>query len=160
MGTLIGSRSKRVQADISALAAGKGRVEYTGCGRVPSVLRFGLIFRPERRLNGTHSVVLDIGHYPGPVLNAAFSPRELPLRILELAFGVAHTPALDWIELSVNGHRDSQLPTQFITGRAAACRLLRSPEYRLRDLSFLTANPRAFFCPTTTRNFLARVIPV
>jgi hypothetical protein len=39
-------------------------------------------------------------------------------------------------------------------------RLLKSPEYRLRDWSFLTAIPRAFFCPTNTSNCLARVIPV
>jgi hypothetical protein len=39
-------------------------------------------------------------------------------------------------------------------------RLLKSPEYRLRDWSFLTAIPRAFFCPTNTSNRLARVIPV
>ena len=39
-------------------------------------------------------------------------------------------------------------------------RLLKSPEYRLRDWSFLTAIPRAFFCPTNTSKRLARVIPV
>ena len=39
-------------------------------------------------------------------------------------------------------------------------RLLKSPEYRLRDWSFLTAMPKAFFCPITTSNCLARVIPV
>ena len=39
-------------------------------------------------------------------------------------------------------------------------KLHRSPEYLLRDWSFLTARPRAFFCPTTTSNRLARVIPV
>jgi hypothetical protein len=36
-------------------------------------------------------------------------------------------------------------------------RLLSSPEYRLRDWSFLTARPSAFFWPTTTSNCLARV---
>jgi len=36
-------------------------------------------------------------------------------------------------------------------------KLLRRPEYRLRDWSFLTASPRAFFFPTTTKSRLARV---
>ena len=66
---------------------------------------FELFFRPERRLNSARSFVLQVGHNTGPVLNAAFSARQLPLRFLELAFGVAHTSALDWIELSVNGRR-------------------------------------------------------
>jgi len=48
--------------------------------------------------------VLQVGQDPGPVQNAALGPRQLPLRFLELAFGKAHTPALDWIELSVDGH--------------------------------------------------------
>jgi hypothetical protein len=39
-------------------------------------------------------------------------------------------------------------------------KLDRSPEYLFRDWSFLTAKPRAFFCPTTTSSRLARVIPV
>ena len=39
-------------------------------------------------------------------------------------------------------------------------RLLKSPEYLLRAWSFLTARPRAFLCPTTTSNRLARVMLV
>ena len=49
--------------------------------------------------------MLQVGHDPGPVQNAAFRPRELPLRFLELPFGMTHAFALDWIELSVNGHK-------------------------------------------------------
>jgi hypothetical protein len=32
------------------------------------------------------------------------------LRFLELALSMAHTPALDWIELSVNGHMGFEAP--------------------------------------------------
>lgn len=46
------------------------------------------------------------------------------------------------------------------TGDHHARRLYSRPEYRVRDLSFLTAMPRAFFCPTTTTSRRPRVIPV
>ena len=50
--------------------------------------------------------------------------------------------------------------TQHGDYRLDAFRLLSSPEYRLRDWSFLTASPKAFFWPTITSNRFARVIPV
>lgn len=39
-------------------------------------------------------------------------------------------------------------------------RLASNPEYRLCGRSLRTAMPSAFFCPTSTTNFLPRVIPV
>lgn len=71
------------------------------CNRL---LALGLFLRPKRRLDCARSLVLQVGQDPGPVQDAPFSPRQLPLRFLELAFGMAHTLALDWIELPINGH--------------------------------------------------------
>ena len=41
----------------------------------------------------------------------------------------------------------------------SSLRLASSPEYRLCGRSLRTAMPNAFFCPTSTTSFLARVIP-
>jgi hypothetical protein len=38
--------------------------------------------------------MLQIGEYPGPVKNAAFSPPQALLRVLELAFCIAQTLTL------------------------------------------------------------------
>jgi hypothetical protein len=69
----------------------------------------GLFLRPKRRLNGARSFVLQVGHDPGPVQNAAFSSRQLPLGFFELAFGMTHALALDWIEFPVNRHTRFQV---------------------------------------------------
>lgn len=77
--------------------------------------------------------MLQVGHDPGPIQNAALRPRQLPLRFLEFPFGVSHALALNSIQLWINRHKVSGSPIQAIAGRAVAFRLLRSPEYRLRD---------------------------
>ena len=83
-------------------------------------------------------------------------------------FGAIHCP--------VNGRRRFTLSECFIitevanyekreglpsTGKACVPRKLsRSPEYRRHVRSFLTAIPKAFFCPIRITSFLPRVIPV
>ena len=73
-----------------------------------SVLFFGLIFRPENRLNCASTLVSEVGEYSGPVKDAALCPRQSLLRFLELAFGVAHSTTPDWVELWIRGHAESQ----------------------------------------------------
>ena len=51
--------------------------------------------------------MLQVGHDPGPVQNAALRPRQLPLRFLELPFGVAHTLTPNSIKLWINSHKYS-----------------------------------------------------
>ena len=93
-----------VQVKFRALLL-SARSKSTSAGALKiSVLAPDLFLRPKRRLNGASSFMLQVGDNSGPILDAAFSPRQLPLRFLELALSMAHTLALDWIELSVNGH--------------------------------------------------------
>jgi hypothetical protein len=71
--------------------------------RVSSVL-FGCFFRPERRLNGACFLVPEVGQYPGPIKDASLCSRLSKLRRTEFAFGIAHSPAQDWIELWCIAH--------------------------------------------------------
>jgi hypothetical protein len=73
-----------------------------------SVLFFGLIFRPESRLNCASTLVSEVGEYSGPVKDAALCPRQSLLRFLELAFGVAHSTTPDSVELWIRGHAEFQ----------------------------------------------------
>jgi hypothetical protein len=75
---------------------------------ISSVLLFGLIFRPERRLNGASTLVLEVGEYPGPVKDAALCPFQSLLRFFELALSVAYSTAPNSVELWIRGHADSQ----------------------------------------------------
>jgi hypothetical protein len=49
--------------------------------------------------------MLQIGEYPGPVKNAAFSPPQALLRFLELALCIAQTLTLGSVELWVYGQQ-------------------------------------------------------
>lgn len=75
---------------------------FTTC--VSLLRRFGIVFRPERGLNSTGSLMSEVGHDPGPIHDAALSPRQALLRFLELALGVTHTLTLGSVELWVCGH--------------------------------------------------------
>jgi hypothetical protein len=50
----------------------------------------------------------EVGHDPGPIQDAALSPRQALLRFFELAFCVTHTLTPGSIELWVYGHAKSQ----------------------------------------------------
>jgi hypothetical protein len=113
----------------------------------------GMTINPARTCAGLHqpSVHLNPGMLAASPVHALVNPRSSP----ECREG----PKLAQLILHV-------LPPVLVGAFALAeryglePRLLKSPEYRLRDWSFLTAIPRAFFCPTNTSNCLARVIPV
>ena len=47
----------------------------------------------------------EVGHDPGPIHDAALSPRQALLRFLELALGVTHTLTPDSVELWVYGQQ-------------------------------------------------------
>jgi len=76
--------------------------------RISSLRRIGIVFRPERGLNCTGSLMPEVGHDPGPIHDAALSPRQALLRFLELAFSVAHTLTQGSVELWIKGHGRSQ----------------------------------------------------
>jgi hypothetical protein len=76
--------------------------------RVSSLCRFGIVFRPKRRLDCPGSLMPEVGHDPGPIHDAALSPRQALLRFLELALGVTHTLTPGSVELWVCGHAESQ----------------------------------------------------
>ena len=73
---------------------------------------------------------------------------------------VQNSPSARMQHVSIAGLGHSYRQAQPQNYRLDSFKLPRSPEYLLRDWSFLTARPRAFFWPTTTSNCLARVIPV
>jgi hypothetical protein len=77
---------------------------WAGVGPVGSVCCFGLVFRPKRRLNGTGSLMSEVGKYPGPVNDASLSPCLSRLCLPELAFGVAHSPSPGSVELWIVMH--------------------------------------------------------
>lgn len=93
----------------------------------------------------------DVGKYPGPVKDASLGPCQSPSRLPKLALCVAHSTAAGLIDLWVCGHTGSQtckfriLRAGALPHRLVSFRLHSSPEYLLRDWSFLTARPRAFF---------------
>ena len=103
--------------------------------RISSVRCFGLFLRPERRLNGAGSLVPEVGDHPGPIDDAALSSRQLLLRFLEFAFGVAHTPAPDAVELRICWHANdaSNLNpphTERLSGRHQPIRVLALAEHK------------------------------
>lgn len=93
----------------------------------------------------------DVGKYPGPVKDASLGPCQSPSRFPKLALCVAHSTAAGLIDLWVCGHTGFQtrkfriLRASVLHDRLVCFRLLSSLEYLLRDCSFLTARPRAFF---------------
>ena len=81
-----------------------------------SVFFSRFLFRPKRRLDGAGSFMLQVGHDPGPIHDAALSPRQSLLRFLELALGVAHSTAPDSVELWIrftNEAKPRTLTVQF-----------------------------------------------
>src|ERR1035438_8471869 len=50
---------------------------------------------PQSRVDGASSLLPEVGKYPGPMEDASLDPRQSPLRLTELTFGVSHTPAPD-----------------------------------------------------------------
>jgi hypothetical protein len=56
--------------------------------------------------------------------------------------------------------RSRAQPQMIESNPNVAIKLPKSPEYRRRVRSFLTAIPKAFFCPIKITSFLPRVIPV
>jgi len=81
---------------------------WAGVGPVSSVCCFDLVFRPKRRLNGTGSLMSEVGEYPGPVNDATLSPCLSRLCLPELAFCVAHSPAPSSVELWIVMHAGSR----------------------------------------------------
>jgi hypothetical protein len=55
-------------------------------------------------LDGASSLLPEVGKYPGPMEDASLGPRQSPLRLTELTFGLSHTPAPGLAELWVCGH--------------------------------------------------------
>jgi hypothetical protein len=81
---------------------------WAGVGPVSSVCCFDLVFRPKRRLNGTGSLMSEVGKYPGPVNDASLSPCLSRLCLPELAFGVPHSAASCSVELWIVVHAGAQ----------------------------------------------------
>ena len=48
--------------------------------------------------------MLEVGKYSGPMEDASLGPRQSPLRLTELTFGVSHTPAPGLVELWIVVH--------------------------------------------------------
>jgi len=93
---------------------------------VSSLCRFGIDFRPERRLNCAGSLMPEVGHDPGPIHDAALSPRQALLRFLELALGVTHTLTLGSVELWVCEHAGCQtLKLRIVHSGVSECSLER-----------------------------------
>ena len=63
---------------------------------------------PQSRVDGASSLMPEVGKYPGSMEDASLGPRQSPLRLTELAFGVSHTPAPGLVDLWIVVHAGSQ----------------------------------------------------
>ena len=79
--------------------------------------------------------------------NAAFSPRQLLLRFLELPFGMAHALALDWIELAVNGHMSFEAPGSGNYGPSCLLQTTEKPGVSLARLIVSDGQAQCLFLP-------------